>query len=264
MEVGNLGPEAYGAPLENAPEGRSGFSHFCLADLGGGSFERCFIKLPEKQIEVINEITGYILASAANQRVPARAALIWVPIKSLPQPLPHWLKNVNQELWPAWCTSDEGVDSIKLYYSAELRLVKDELKKSKESPFIVAFDDWIANNDRNIENLLRLSEGHYSFIDHGRILDWFDWRENALGPGHESVNKVRLLLGDVADRLTFKSCAAGHAETFDEVYRAARGILVDWWKMVDDDGQGCRNINAFLECRAADKAGMKRRLGVLI
>ncbi|MFX8778142.1 hypothetical protein ABTM50_19825, partial [Acinetobacter baumannii] len=48
----------------------------------------------------------------------------------------------------------------------------------KNIPQIIAFDDFIANDDRNIGNLVITGNGNMGVIDHGEILGRIDWIKN--------------------------------------------------------------------------------------
>jgi hypothetical protein len=126
--------------------------------------------------DLFYEILGYILAQNLGIKQPPRAALIIAPLDLIRKHggvLPDWIPK-NAQSMPAFCTELSPSRSISYLYKADALLAKYQdlfINCHNWYASVTAFDEWLANNDRNGGNILQLSPNVYSIIDHGRLFD---------------------------------------------------------------------------------------------
>lgn len=245
--------------------------HIARVAFGDGVVRRSYVKLyPAHGRGLVNEITGHLLAESLGLRVPDKVALIFVPTTAIQNP-PAWMEVNAEESHPAWCSADMTAPAIKFFFGlgdanppTAYAPIRAELEKSKQTPAIVAFDDWVANVDRNVGNLLRLDRGEYALIDHGQILGGHQWKRPVLTPPEKRFpNLLRILLKERAETLPFQtqvvhSCQE-HAPALQRVWHEVE----NWWndlELHDDDIQAART---FLHARAHFE-DLPRRYGLLV
>lgn len=158
--------------------------------------------------ELLNELIGHHLAQAWGLPQPRLAGLINLPRAKCPD-LPvwnHYSPDVSSLL--SWWTLHveaktvsasyhlqtlaDGTDNAKFRKAFEH--VRDQLRAASAIPPIVAFDEVIANIDRNPGNLLGPVASRYLLIDHGRCLTGPDWRAARLDPAAHYCNVLRDIL----------------------------------------------------------------------
>lgn len=181
MKVEFLPSTSYlGIEVQNPQEiGISEGSHIAAIEFPGDKRPtRSYVKFcgPE-EFCLFYEILGYTLAHYLQLKQPDRAAVVIVPIQKLLDVgagLPEWIPE-GTEYMPAFCTVEAPVRSIRYIYNTDdlLRSKYAEIFKKCGSWYacVAAFDEWLANNDRNGGNILMLSDSVYSIIDHGRLFD---------------------------------------------------------------------------------------------
>lgn len=228
---------------------------------------RAYCKLyPPNSLGLANELTGHLLGQALGLAVPSRAAVLMVPNAAVPSP-PAWLRASPHPATPAWCTQDMATPSIRFVFDlrapAALAAVRAELLASGETPHVVAFDDWIANTDRNLGNLLRLGKGRYLLIDHGHALGGPAWMPTSLlRATREFANTLRRLLSPAATTPAFTDtladCCRQHAAALDQ----ARPELLHWWDLLLSRAEHDA-ARAFLVARASE-ALICQRYGLLL
>lgn len=125
-----------------------------------------------------NEITAYVLANRFGLPQPPRACIMQVPLNKirLPQlrePQHAWLKQIakTNATWPAYCTEAVNAPTPWIFFGEHAQAaLRDDVCKWPDLPRALTFDDVIANVDRHLNNLLRLSQSRYALIDHGRLV----------------------------------------------------------------------------------------------
>jgi hypothetical protein len=94
----------------------------------------------------------------------------------------------------AFATEDVAHPSLKRLI-AQNRATLQTLARCRVAPNVGAFDEWTANNDRNVGNILFDGTEEFTFIDHGRA-----FFENITADQPASFNKllqlIRLLCDD--------------------------------------------------------------------
>lgn len=265
-----LPPGAYFRFVENVSEGNQAFTHAALLRVGKQT-RRYYIKCYQNAAKpLFNEISGFLLAAEAGLPQADSAALIALPGSLLEQIHPG-KGFALQAHWLCWCTtaitSSNGAQlpTATTYFSCDFSAIADDLRTWKDLPALLAFDEWVANVDRNTGNLIRLSAGDYAIIDHGAILTGPDWISEVLAPIASYTNKIWLLLRHFRGIPLPISSGAVHASTkFPDAYTAGSPEMhAIGTELLSDADLSC--CDTFLRDRSLSvKQHLQRRLGVLV
>jgi hypothetical protein len=120
---------------------------------------------------IANEITSYLCAHALGIPQPEIAFVANIPLNRLRKP-PQWIKALakTQAIMPAFCTKRLDGESAAIRVPAtDIPLLANEIAKWEFLEKAVALDDNIAQTDRHLNNLIRLSRNKYAIIDGGRL-----------------------------------------------------------------------------------------------
>ncbi len=154
-----------------------------------------------KKRALLNEAIGYLLISGLGLPQPELAGFLAFNISE--ESTPEIWSQVSEVdryrgVTYAWvCTNTNGINrrleldqaqspEIKDYLTAH---IIESLKNWEKLPHLIMCDDWLANDDRNLGNLLELPNRTFTLIDHGGILygdNWSPWdiMRNALINGN--------------------------------------------------------------------------------
>lgn len=124
-----------------------------------------------------NEISSWLLAGYYGLPQPENACLVQMPLKRLSwgglANRHGWLKKLSkkQAIYPAFCTRAINAPTPWLHYGRDAHdAMRSDLKGWNNLHKTIAFDDIVANIDRNLRNLLRRGRSDYVLIDHGRLV----------------------------------------------------------------------------------------------
>jgi len=148
-------------------------THTAEIEYRDGNTETSFVKIFASKIELFNEVIGYLIAKAIGLPVANEAAVIKIPSETLKfAELESNTANLYE--W-AWAVSEVPGVSPKVHFKFRnsigltKALIKD-VQKWSDLHGTVAFDDFVFNTDRNLENFLRIGKSKYVLIDHGNLL----------------------------------------------------------------------------------------------
>lgn len=185
-----LSEDSYQATLAEIDLGQIGATKKASILWDDGVARSSYVKVyqPEERCrKLCNEAIGFILGNSLGLLQPTQAALM---------PIPEFIKSEfdlisdiysENQVW-AWVTTECG-DSLKAQFRVKSNPLPHEkeqnniflyeclnfLAKKEGLPPIIAFDDYIGNNDRNIGNLVITLDGSIGIIDHGEVLGRIDW-----------------------------------------------------------------------------------------
>jgi len=248
MPIRILNSQAFQGWEGSPSEGQSALSFYAKLTLEGfDEPQSCFIKAYPATQQVIgqnnqrvqvddkslaNELIGYVLAKNTGFDVPDVAGLIKLNKSQLPD-TPLWL---NNESWMCWFTSRLNYPSLSTSHlrqgnlSTGKRNLCNELRASKETPDIVAFDEWVANTDRNPGNLLKKEDGKYALIDHGELFGgriWTPIRLNHLTKN--PLNKLVEFVGhEFSENLNFKSSRVAASRKINKQFTQTYNNNKEW------------------------------------
>lgn len=195
----HLGPEAYlGAVSGVTRPDTSACVHQAWVHLGGDQVIRAWVKAygprPDggESRELINEMVGHHLATAWSLPRPEHAGTLILPRELCPG-LPIWSRYTSDcTSLPAWWSAHVEAKSVKARFNLPdlvargslhekaVLAARDELRAAPAVPVLVAFDEIVANIDRNLGNLLGPVGSRYLAIDHGQCLTGPTWRPDQL------------------------------------------------------------------------------------
>jgi hypothetical protein len=254
-EIPVLTKEAYRGPVRNISDGE-GHTHIAkITDESGNKREVYANLYPEGSHprSLVNEITAYLLASKMNLPTPSKAWIVLAPTASLKKLYPHIQFNNDGGDYPLWCTSKVAGKSAKTKYTIVTQSLRKDLQNWKAMPDVIAFDEWTANIDRNIGNLIRTSKSNYIIIDNEDIASGRNWHKLGLDPKVNHDNKlVRILFNKNSNiSLPVKNKMVTAANDHQGAFKYAEPTLNQWWSSLlneDDKVALCQ----FIGDRATD------------
>jgi hypothetical protein len=281
VSIHHLRSECYEGPLRaTLGDGCSALTHVGAIRLPNAPDAiRAVLKVYPRDIlgatrELLNEFVGHFLAEAFEFPAPALAGTITIERK-------HWR---GMDLWArtpprtrsvvAWWTQQMPAKSVKArfqldsiterhpLFKVQLAKIATELLRAPAAPGIVAFDEMLANVDRNLGNLLGPEGERYLLIDHGKCLTGDAWKRSDLIASGSFRNKLRELLEEHGLSLAFKSAAVAAFDRFQPPLSATMITLRDELRGVIDDTDADALV-AFLRERARRDTA-PRRLGLVI
>ena len=254
-------------------DGQMAHTHIALLDIDGHSRpQRCYVKLypdlvgDREHRGIANEIAGYVIAKAMGAPVPSDAGLIAFHGSQLAN-LPGWASESSYLC--GWWVRDMVSPSLKAFYSLEdlqrvpallqqkIAALRNELLASPQINLVLAFDDLIANIDRNIGNLLRAKGGDYVLIDHGLCLTSDDWVAGDLEPSKSYHNKLHAMLRPEAERLPFRHATVRAHENLVANLESAMAALLKWLPYAVEAAE-LAAVERFIRHRAAPGSVTKR------
>lgn len=222
--------------------------------------------------DLINEIIGHHLAKAWGYALPPHAGVLILP-RDLCAHLPVWNHYPQEtESLSTWWSEHVPSRSLASRYrldvlqshahlhAAAYANMQQELRAATTIPEIVAFDEIIANVDRNPGNLLG-SAPRYLLIDHGQCLTGPQWQAQDLDATKTYRNALKQLINwhtlPLAQmntaRHVFDRIEPTLTETLDSLRKELTGIMLP----ADID-----TVLAFIKPRANSKTAAKR-LGLI-
>lgn len=277
MSVLVLHPDAYRGELASPAEAGIEFTHLALLDVDGtGSSVRAYVKIyPAAYADgspsrgLVNELVGHFFSCRAGLPTPKRAGLAVLDASRISR-TPDWIDRTQPVL--GWWSEDVGTKSLRATLNidalpegspAKIQACLDAkafLLRHADTSAVVAFDDLIANVDRNLGNILA-GAGSITLIDHGQTLTGPAWRAEELSPQELYPNKVRALLGPDYEALSFKSRVMANYTTISGTVSTALPDLKPWLERLlpPSDAQSAHN---FIQQRA-DLNLAARRIGVV-
>lgn len=152
---------------------------------------------------LVNELIGYVLAKHDGLSVPYRAAVLLLEdhqLSAMPAGL-NPLRTMDSHI-VAWAVQSLGGKSPYQVYNysrgscAALAAVRKDFQKWKDLPAAASLDAWLLNEDRNLQNLVRLGTGNYALIDHGRVCTGNGWSVPLERAKMPHKNKLALIAWD--------------------------------------------------------------------
>jgi hypothetical protein len=184
--------------------------------------------------ELANEITAFLCAHALNIPQPAQAFIANIPIERLRSP-PAWVKTLSktQKTLPAFCTTRlDGESAAVRVPESEIKLVIDDVAQWPHLEKAVVLDENIANTDRHLNNLIRLSRKRFAIIDGGRLASGANgeyWTAHTLSALSLYRNRLSEHIWNhrpeqkSVDKMMFS--APSHAGSIDQIFDELRY----WW-----------------------------------
>lgn len=296
MSISVLSETSYLASHELVTGGAMGVTRKASIEWDDGSIRKCYIKVypnNDRIRKIFNELTGFTLAKALGILQPDSAALI--PLSKLFYDDFSAVTDINsnETVW-AWVTTEcgssvKGIFHLNNFEEAIEVDPGDTINKliqayslvcnQKNLPNIIAFDDFIANHDRNIGNIVMLGDGDMGIIDHGEILGGIDWVSEllTLDKTQSFNNKLLNILNDqvsVKDQTKFttKHKVIEAANEHKDAFISVQDLLITWWRnllevsniSIDDQPKYVEYLKDFLHYRSAQPTSLfANRIGLV-
>lgn len=209
-------------------EGNSALTHQGWLRDASGKLKRAWFKLlTAADRQFVNEITGYLLARHCQLPCPQEAFIVHVPVDTLSRLHPHVTFDSTRETLPLWASLDLEGRSARYHFHTPTDLLTKELLGWDFLIDAVAFDEWIANMDRNMENLIYLGKKRWALIDHGNIIGSPAWATPDASMRTRNVLKMLAWPGAIApkDEDALIASTEGHAFPFSQAIAEMR----HWW-----------------------------------
>jgi len=189
------------------------------------------------QIECINEISGWLIARACALPVAETAFMTTIYVRDLPDhPLVReYCSDPNAELF-FFCTSE--ISRTQAVGIVPNEALLEEQAQWAHCHATIALDEWLANTDRHLGNLVRKAKNDFALIDHGQLLRRIPapppWWQTGELPDLENQPMVNLLHRHVyhcrnitagpAVTAGFTQCAADAAKQAQNMRKALHEI----------------------------------------
>ncbi|WP_417471836.1 hypothetical protein [Luteimonas mephitis] len=277
--IQTLAPSAYGGFLESVGDGDDAVTHKALVkfhdtDSAVDSYVKVYcVRAAPKGL--VNELIGFSLARSGGLLTPPRAAILLLDDEQaafLPKDM-ELLRTVDDHV-VSWCVQSLAGKTPKQSFnlaadkSHALRSMQQDFKKWKELPDVATLDAWLLNEDRNLGNVIRVSEGRYAVIDHGRVCTGNSWVTPLEKARMKHCNKLALAAWDDADLDRAPSSFHLHlVNSFDRHRQALQDAAseLDYWLSLLVSPAEEKDASAFMDNRVNSvRDYLKSAFGLLL
>jgi len=245
---------------KRAPDGAMAETFSCNINWGQGLDSRSYVKCfsVSKKIAISNEITGYILAKESGLPTPEKCALI-----ALPQEIKDEFESRTGdscfEYGFAMMLAEGSTPNalIKLHASDEefaRSVFMGALNKWPQTAKLIAFDEWVANEDRNLGNFIISPNNKIVVIDHSNLPYAMLWDCDDLISEKAYQNKLVLifelcLVNGKSYTIPNDAFINNEARNHAGILNSALIELDPWWDFFLDEPRKIK-LKAFLNERA--------------
>lgn len=237
-------------------DGNMAETYACDIAWGDGTQARAFLKCfpSSRSLGVVNELTGYLIARACGLPVPERAGVVQLN-QSLVDSMD--IKNCSGGVYRyAFAVSEAPGQSPNSIYAGLPENIaaiatREILQGWRGLSPLMAFDEWAANQDRNLGNFLIDEKNEIFIIDHSNLPVDICWTSESLVPEGNFRNiliDIMTLGGMVPFEGGFVTRAA---ERHPEVFQSVKEELKAWWQaFLGNDPSRRAAIESFFHDRA--------------
>ncbi|NRB25989.1 HipA family kinase [Shewanella sp.] len=202
-----------------------------------------------RKLALVNEVTGYIIAKQCGLPVPRFAGLINTSAEQFDD------ESAQYNNWAFVVSSLEGTTPGSFYEVQDMQSCKSLMNLvagwDKVSDAI-AFDDWVANEDRHLGNIMVAGKNRIYLFDHSNLPITLNWQAHQLDPNYvaKSVLTDNLYALNCTP-LPVKSMVAHATNTHEDVYNMVKQELCYWWDvLLEGDVERRVALEKFMESRA--------------
>ena len=245
-----LGESSLVAILNKQAIGQMAETFSCLCEWSDGSTSTAYIKRFKKvdNLGILNEITGYLIAKGCNLPVASRAGLV----KSSPE-----IFNDNSDDYLDWAfiVSEVSGTNPVTFFNVDMHKCKqliDLVASWDKVSHTIAFDDWVANQDRNLGNIIVKGKNEIFLIDHSNMPVSLNWQVKDLNPNVQTKNKLSdILWAFNTTPLPIRQKICYEANQHSLIYNKVKDELNYWWSsLLDNDQLRLNALEKFIEQRA--------------
>ena len=263
-----LSAEKYIAPLQSTQDGKMAFTHLANVKWLDNKPLRFYVKVypKDKPRGLINEITGYLLAYALGIPQPQKVGMIQLP-KEVIAKEHHSKFDVIDDCIIGWLSEESGITPntyLSIRDLSEFEKTLHKLELWPHLPNLIAFDDWVANQDRNTGNITIQGTSEFKIIDHGNVPVSESWTKNCLVSEKNYRNVLMELFSLDGFRLPESVAIANASKAHLPAFIEVRDELDRWWKIfLEPDCH--KKIHEFMAQRAEySLERIKKRTGLLV
>ena len=247
--------------LSRPNEGLMALTLLCLVEWPDGVQRQCYVKIfsQAQGLGVFNEILGYLLTKAEELPVAPKAGVLILP--------EELKKEIAFPAAPiAFLTSKIHGNSPSSFYNLGQALQFESLCKIidgwEKLPQTIAFDEWVANQDRNLGNVIIDANLNVTLIDHSNMPIDLDWTIPMLDAEIEPRNVLSDFFRSTAN-LPQKMEIIRGASKQESSINLVRDEVRFWAERLLDNEQR-ENLMLFLERRAKlSNARLSKKYGLL-
>ena len=241
--------------FDTVSEGRTATTLITSVVWDDGKSRRTYFKMFHKSLPlgILNEIAGYLLARSCELPLPTHAGVIRVPV--------GLLKNQDDFLPYAFVVSEapgrtptticQITDPIT---SQQLNSVMSMLRGWSKLNDTIAFDDWTANTDRNLQNIVVNGPDKIYLIDHSNLPVQPNWTASDLQPAEKYRNILIEILklaqnGTLPQKRAIAVSVTQHPDAYNNVVEE----LEYWWdQFLSSDPSRRKAVEDFFRIRAEE------------
>ncbi|MUK79069.1 hypothetical protein GNP84_19515 [Aliivibrio fischeri] len=260
--------DKYIAPLEHTSDGQMAATHLASVKWIDNKPGRFYVKVYPKchPKGLINEITGYLVAHAAGIPQPKKVAVIQIPKEVIDQNFQEDFQSSGDYYW-GWASEESGNTPntyLKMDDMVSYQHCIDNLQKWTSFPALLAFDDWVANQDRNTGNITIKGNNDFYIIDHGNVPVSEKWTKDCLVVENTYCNKLLDGLYQNNYPLPLSVSLVESSRLHPEVFKKAQTELIKWCDVLLDS-ESSSHLQLFLEARAnLSVSRIKNKTGLLV
>lgn len=223
----------------------------CNIEWENGDISKSYIKRfpSDKLLGILNEITGYIIAKGCDLPIAQHAGIIKVSPK---------IFGDTEDSEDEWCfivSSVPGELPVALYDAKllnECQALMNIVAAWSKISETIAFDDWTANEDRHLGNILVAGKDKIFLIDHSNLPITINWCASQLDPHYQSKNILANNLWCIKSTpLPVKSKIAAASQRHKDIYSNIKNELYYWWAiLLENDPARHDALKKFIEVRA--------------
>ncbi|NOH93539.1 hypothetical protein F0229_13325 [Vibrio sp. AIC-3] len=207
----------------------------------------------EDKVALTNEITGYIIADGCDLPIPDRIGIIELSDDCFSG------QNSNKHDNSTFCEYCVVVSSVK-GETPQSFFNKDDIKCEALIKLLagwsrlsdtLAFDDWVANQDRNLGNMVIAGRNEIRLIDHSNLPFELNWDIGDLvASKHANSKFADILFYFQHAPLPISNGIAQATAKHVGVYQLVVPELKRWWKILGEEQIKIDALESFLSARA--------------
>lgn len=247
--------------LSMPDEGLMALTLLCLVEWPDGVQRQCYVKIfsQAQGLGIFNEILGYLLTKAEELPVALKAGVLILP--------EELKKEIAFPVAPvAFLTSKINGNSPSSFWKLGQVLQFESLCKIidgwEKLPQTIAFDEWVANQDRNLGNVIIDANFAVTLIDHSNMPVDLDWTIPMLDPEIEPRNVLSDFFRNTPNLPQKMEIIRGASKQVSSL-NLVRDEIMFWAERLLDDEQR-EKLMLFLEHRAKfSNARLSKKYGLL-
>lgn len=231
--------------------GQMASTYACRVRWDANNETKAFVKrfAQNDVLGLCNEITGYLIAKASELPVPKFAGLINTKDNQFPA------SDSSLYEWAFVVSNLPGSTPGSFYQLGDVVKCKSLMNLvagwSKISD-VIAFDDWVANEDRHLGNIMVSGKNNIYLFDHSNLPIQLNWSAKQLDANYEAKS---VLLNNLfalgCTPLPVKSKVADATANHEDYYNKVKKELGYWWEiLLSKDDERREALEKFIRERA--------------